>query len=376
MILGKKHREAEDLSAAATSAAAVGRYEEAKALYAQAAQLEEVAFKEIPTDKIRTRSILSVSVASLFYKAQLLKNAERVIFRFLGTERLEAWAERQLRELLLVVTDEKLLAEELKQRYSGENITVHLRGGEIGSGTGPLDLILEKTAGFRSLLYRFAEWIGEYPLRTSGDPPKELQDLIQARATEPTHGSYKLEILLTEPLQRELFGKERVRPHLVSDVLFNFIGQLMQGERDKIEALVPEPSYRKALLELTNNITPRGRRLQEVGIYRRRDDKIESVYLTEALSEQIKDIIPHKPKLPKEQEAQRRGILRALHLDEHWLELAISGGIREVCDTVPDMLDDVVGPMVNHEVIVRGPARPRRGKNKVLVEDIELVGEM
>ena len=68
-------------------------------------------------------------------------------------------------------------------------------------------------------------------------------------------------------------------------------------------------------------------------------------------------------------------MLRALHLDRNWLELHLPDGKHEKCDTVPDMLDDVVGPMVNREVIVRGPMRIRYGVKRLLVEEIDMTEE-
>ena len=94
----EKHREAEELSVAASKAMAQGRVQDALKLYARAAKLEQVALKAIPADKSRTRSILSVSVASLLYKAQMFEEAEIAIFRSLASQELLPWADLQLRE--------------------------------------------------------------------------------------------------------------------------------------------------------------------------------------------------------------------------------------------------------------------------------------
>lgn len=374
-MFNDKHREAEALSAAAANARAEEQLEEALKLYARAASAEEAALSEVPEEKVRTRSVLSVSVASLLYKAHMLDEAEVRIFRVLGLGSLEEWADRQLRELLQVVSDERILVTTLGRRYSGATITVALRGGEIGSGTGPLDLILEKAASFRNLVYRFAEWIGKYPLRVRGNPPKELIELIQARASEPAPGSYRLEVRLTEPLQMQVFESPRVRPQAVSDAMFDFFARLTEGTPAQLEELVPESDYRRALLQLTKNLTPLGKRLREIGISRRRDDKIQSVYLTDALPRRIREVLPPREMDESEPRDKLRGVLRALHLDKNWLEVTKKDGEPVKCDTVHDMLDDVVGPMVNREVVATGPVRLRRGVRRLLVEEIELAEE-
>ena len=372
--MNDQHTTAQELSALAAALLAQGRGEEAERLFAEAAKHEAAALASVPLDKTRTRSVLSVSVASLLYKGARLEEAERAIFRYLAPGDLDAWAETQLRELLHVVADERLLMTTLARRYSGESITVSLRGGEIGVGTGPLDLILEKASGFRSLLYRMAEWVGRYPLRHHGPPPKELHDLVEARATEPAAGSYSLEIRLTEPIQPHLFGPLRVPPADLSERLFNFLECLTAGTVKDLEESVPDPDYRKALLQLTRNIVHGGKRIREIGIYRKKHDRLQSVYLTDALPPRIREAIPRQMPVTEEH-TSHRGVLRALHLDKNWLTLTLEDGTHITCDTVPEMLDDVVGPMVNMHVLVTGPLRQRRGRDRLLVSEIELVDE-
>lgn len=372
--MNDQHASAQDLSARAASLLAQGRREEAERLFAEAARHEATALAAVPVDKTRTRSILSVSVASLLYKGARLDEAERAMFRYLAPGDLETWADAQLRELLQVVADEHLLEATLARRYSGERITLSLRGGEIGAGTGPLDLILEKASGFRSLLCRVAEWVGKYPLRRHGPPPKELQDLFQARATEPAMGSYRLDIRLTEPIQPDLFEPLKVPPAEVSDRLFDFLECLTEGTQEDLEASVPDRDYRRALLQLTRNIVPSGKRIREIGIYREKPDRVQSVYLNRALPARIRQAIPREGPVT-EKHTTHRGVLRAVHLDENWLGLTLAEGTHITCDTVPEMLDDVVGPMVNKEVVVAGALRQKRGKDRLLVSEIELVDE-
>jgi len=51
-------------------------------------------------------------------------------------------------------------------------------------------------------------------------------------------------------------------------------------------------------------------------------------------------------------EEQITGILRALHLDNDWLEISQdNGGLIRVYET-GDVIDDIVGPMVNQKVTV------------------------
>lgn len=373
-MLNDRHREAETLAAEAERLRTLGQADEALRHCGLAADAEEAALASVPADKLRTRSVLSLSVASLLYKAQRFDEAERRIFFMLGSRTLEQWAEGQLRELLQVVCDERALLASQERRYFGDTIVISLRGGEIGSGTGPLDLILEKAAAFRSFLYRIAEWTGEFPLRVQGGPTKELLGLVQARVSEPAHGSYRLEIRLTESTQMDMFGQSRLQPRAISDAVFGFLECLTAGTSEDLAKLVPDAAYRKALLQLTRNVAPVGNRVSEIGILRRRDERTESICLTDALPPKIQKALPPREE-PSRERHQMAGVLRALHLDKNWLEVTVSAGNHVRCDTVHDMLDDVVGPMVNQEVVVSGRNRTRYGRTRLLVEEIELADQ-
>lgn len=95
-----QHNIAQELSFRAARLLAQGESEEAKRVFAEAAKHELEALAAVPPDKIKTRSVLSVSVASLLYKGGLLNEAELAVFRYLAEGDIDPWAEGRLRELL------------------------------------------------------------------------------------------------------------------------------------------------------------------------------------------------------------------------------------------------------------------------------------
>ena len=60
-------------------------------------------------------------------------------------------------------------------------------------------------------------------------------------------------------------------------------------------------------------------------------------------------------------------VLRAVHLDEDWLEVMVQGQPTRVFD-VGEAVDDLVGPLVNHEVTVQ---IVRTARGRILFRDIE-----
>jgi hypothetical protein len=66
------------------------------------------------------------------------------------------------------------------------------------------------------------------------------------------------------------------------------------------------------------------------------------------------------PSSDEMQQVQLKGILRALHLDQDWIEITVDEGSVRVSN-VGEATDDVIGPMVNHSVVVQA-LKDKKGK--------------
>src|SRR5262245_12915120 len=125
------HQLAQELSATAELARSQGNLEKARALFGEAADLERAGLLALPPGPPRSRAILALSLASLLFKAGLYDRAEAAICGFLGEDRLGGSTREQLRELLQITWEERLLEKEgLADR--GAEIQVALRGGKVG----------------------------------------------------------------------------------------------------------------------------------------------------------------------------------------------------------------------------------------------------
>ena len=71
--------------------------------------------------------------------------------------------------------------------------------------------------------------------------------------------------------------------------------------------------------------------------------------------------------LPSEVEETLKGVLRAVHLDQDWLDVVLADGTSVHVKGLGDSLDDVVGPMVNRPVSVR-TARQREQHRLIDIE--------
>ncbi|MCP3143878.1 hypothetical protein [Pyxidicoccus xibeiensis] len=287
----------------------------------------------------------------------------------------------KLRELLEVVWDERALPAGME--YSSNEIIVSLRGGSVGYGTAPLELALSKSAEIRSLLYRTAEWVRREPLRRGGLPKKEILSAVQARATQAVAGSYRFSIRLVEPAQMELFDKSEIEVENVADALFDVVRKVSDSSPNAAQELrtfVPDDGYRQALIKLVRNIVPSDKSLGEVELTRvhksgtNDDPERESLLLHSGVRETISHVLRQELDAnvnEQSDETEVRGTLRALHLDQKWLAVVKDDGAEQRCVTHQDVLDDVVGPMVNRRVVVRG-RWTGVARRKFLLSDIDL----
>lgn len=373
MTLAQEHESAQGFAAQAELAAQQDQRVEARELYEKAAALERVAFLQVSREKARTRGILAVSFVSMLYKGHLLAEAERELFKLLADDELPEMARRQLRELLEVVWDEKAV-QETGFQYTGNDLLVAMRGGEVGIGSAPLDLMLQKADGFRSLITRVAEWQGEYKFRAHGRAPREITDLLQVRATQARAASYEFTVRFAEPVQPPLFPDEiehKIRPTAVAAATFEVMRLLSGGTEEQIKAYMPEQSYRKAFTQLVRNIVPTKHDAREIEVRRISGTDTERVFLVRDTRARINEML----RVPTEEDSsvtKLRGVLRALHLDQNWIEVLLADGSFQRCETRHDMLDDVVGPMVNRSVIAYGRLKGRRGRpQKFHLDEIE-----
>jgi hypothetical protein len=164
----------------------------------------------------------------------------------------------------------------------------------------------------------------------------------------------------------------------VSNVVVQVLRALERNDSSALEQAVPQADYRLALVRLARNVIPSGSALTEVEVRTAADSPSEAVYLRpaqrRAASEAIKMLGPPRTETEAEQ-GTIEGILRALSLDNTWLEIRTESGSQKV-RIGPNELDDVIGPMVNRRVAARvhfAPAPRRGGRTSVRLIDIELL---
>lgn len=362
------HEESEKLASEAHVSVRRGEREQAKRLFAKAAEAESNALLALDRSKTRTFGITAVSAVSLRYKANHVLEAEKLALQCLASNELPAFATEQIRTLLQTIWAELAMHAAGLSFLPGQ-VLVSVKGGQTIPGGAPLDLIVEKVQTVQALFFRTIEFLKGIPHRKRGAPSLDIQEACRPWLLQTAPGSYQFAVAVQEPRQPDFFKDAGPQ---AEEVAHHFLAILKASSEDpasELPKLVPAKDYRSTFLKLARNLAPTGKNFSQIEV-RSTDDIKGGVSLGPENRKSINQVLrPPQThfEVDAEPEIELRGILRGLHLEKDWLELLIEGQIVHV-DELPEAVDDVIGPMVNRPVKVQ--AR-RTKKDRYRFTDIE-----
>lgn len=355
MSWSEHHSKSERLASEAQAAHKQGDIGKALQYYRLAAKEEEFALTSLDKNKMRTLGITAVSAASLYFKGEEFQKAEKIAHHYLAIDSLPPFAIEQLQSILRAVWNEKTFKEAGIEFIKGE-VLVSVGGGIIVSGGAPLDLIQRKVDEIKNLFFRVIEMSMGLPLRKKGPPSTELQEKFRPWLLQAAPGSYQFAIRVEKPKQPSLFPDGTPAIEEVTQKFFEVVGATSQDPETELPKLVPDREYRESFLKLSRNIAPTGKSFTKVEIKSATDIEAPPIVFMPQSRKLINDVLKSTRK-PLEEgqitEKQLKGVLRALHLDKDWIEINIPQENKTVrIYQADEVIDDIVGPMVNHHVIV------------------------
>lgn len=367
------HSNSEKLAAEAEAARRAGDYRRAEELYRRASVEEALALDDLPPDKQRTRGVTAVSAVALWYKAREYALAERLAHQYLTQDKLSPFAAAQLRDFLQVIWTAQ--AGQAAGIWFCGDILVSIKGGEVMYGGAPLELIIQKIEGIKAVLFRIVEMLLHRPLRKHGGPKLDVQSMFRPWLFQAPAGSYQFAVRVEEPRQRELWERpEKPKIEEVTETFFRVLRASADDPENDLPNVVPNKEYREAFLNLSRNLapSPTAKSFERLEVH----DAIAPDELIASFAvdtRQRLNVALQRSRVgdtTSGNEVVIQGTLRALHLDKDWLEIAKTAddGSRIRVDGATEVLDDVIGPMVNRRVIVRAVKQ----KQKYLYRDIEL----
>ncbi|WP_437786662.1 hypothetical protein [Sorangium sp. So ce1097] len=376
------YHESQQRIAEAEAAQRDGDLAKARTLFLQAAELQRNLIAAVPDDRVRTKSVFGLSVATLLYKADELDESERYACHVLSHSWVESYSAAKLRELVAHIWDERVLRSRKIER-SRRPTSVLFRGGTVGRGIAPAGAIDAHMRTIRSLTNRLADYKNERPLT-----PKSAQhekELYQAFDSQPSVSSYKIDMYLatTGQISFSFDGRQAVSPEEILDSVISFVEVAVVGDTNEVRGLVEDTGYQLALARLTRGLIPDGYDIGEIELRRMSSDGRErSVRVLHAHRLGVNSLIREATaaSLATQRGADNDvvdrdeliGTLRAVDLDRRRIRVEVDGGASTVILLSKDMLlDDVLGPMLNKRVKV---VRQRmRGKRMWHADDVEPV---
>lgn len=343
----ENHKQSQTLVAKAETASRRGELDQAQSLYREAAEFEALALEAVPTDKPRTYDATVVSVVALFFKAHEWDSAQTLAYRYLGSERQpDQYAISRLEDLLASIKYRKADID------TSASVMVSAKGGQIMKGGAPLDLVVSKTKSINSLLYRTAEYIRGIPHRKRGGPVRDISAAYQSWILQKPPGSYQFSLAIAQTGLLDSVGPI-TPPHDIIRRFIEIIQICAESPFDGLRNEIKDDEYASTFLKSTRDLapTPKGK-FSQLDL---RGRSTKAVSLRSENRDIINEAIKERAEITSAggEVAEIYGVLRALHLDRDWIEIAKPEGDGHYrIDGAQEEVDDRIGPMVNHPVVV------------------------
>lgn len=352
----ENHSDSEKFASLADSALKNGNISEAEKMFKQAAESEEKALSFVDLSKKRTLGITAVSTAALYFKGKDFVKAEHIAYNWLARDELPEFAATQLQAILQTIWNERTFRKAGVEFTKG-TVLVSVGGGMIVPGGAPLDLIHRKVDEVKNLFYRTIEMQLNRPFRRRGAPASEIQEQFRPWLFQAEPGSYQFAVRVQKPPQLPLFPDGTPEIEEVTGKFFEILEAAAKKSHEDLLDIVPDKDYRESFLKLTRNLAPTGKSFETLEIKSATD--IESLPITfkpesrKALNKSLRTTKTKSEEDSKLEEKQLLGVLRALHLDKDWIEISIPEETEAIrIYQTGDVIDDIVGPMVNQRVLV------------------------
>lgn len=349
------HRHSEGLAASAEAAKRNGDHKGAERLYVMAAEAEELALRLVPRDKFKTYGVTAVSAVALFYKGQRSEVAEQVAMACLANENLPDFARHQLKSVVQTIWGEQSLKLSGVEFVKGE-VLVSVAGGLVTVGAAPLELVRRKVEEIKNIYYRTVEMLLGLPVRIHGSPPDQVVDNFRPWIIQAAPGSYQFGIRMERPSQLEIFTDSGPQVQEVTDKVLRIIEASSSGNMANFERAIPSPDYREIFLKQMRNLAPTGTAFESLTIRSSiASDIPPAIFSPESrkgLNSRLKARTSPEATFAEDKTEQIEGVLRGLQLNNDWIEITLNDGETVRIFETGDAVDDIIGPMVNHRVLV------------------------
>ena len=355
------HDRAMDLAFLADRSKAAGNPDEAGRLYSQALESELAALRALHDPTPMTFAVMHRSAAWLALECEEIRLAEK-----LASAGLAGDPPAEIADELREVWEQANFHRHLHARgvvLADNEIQMTLSGPGVGLGIAEWKGYRARVDDTLTMLTRITERRAERPFRHRGPPAAAIRNYLSPHVSLPKAASYSVSIRLGhgQLVLPELLDLPEL-PEVIHDFL-TIVENVNDSDEDQLEEIIPDATYRRNALALAKQIAPDGTSIRQVGFAASGVEGPRMVGFTRIR----KDVPPPAiDRLPQEEPVEIHGTL--LFADAR----STSNEIRIVADdgeqkvkVPPEMMDDIVRPLWNSAVSVRGV---RRGSTVTLTE--------
>ena len=244
-----------------------------------------------------------------------------------------------------------------------------LSGKNVGYGMINSDELVGRIGDASTLIGRIVERQRESPFSESG-VRKKTRESFPLLVSEPRAASFAVTLKVGRPTGQLHLP---IEIQVVVDEFLDLMEIVNTADIRALENRIPEPPYLRNFLGLAKKIAPDGERVQQVGFTVERGERPRRVSVTKPAAEiplpslvelTSEDKKPGKP-------VEVRGTLRfadATGSEENVIKIVNDKGRRRSVTVPIGMMNDIVRPMWDSKVIIRG----LRKRRTIVLQDIEL----
>ena len=168
---------------------------------------------------------------------------------------------------------------------------------------------------------------------------------------------------MEKPRQLEIFPNAAPAVENATHTLLRIVEAASAGSIGQLASVIPRDDYRECFIKQTRNLAPTGKTFERLTIRSTSHEDVSPIVLSphsrKALGETLRATTWSTAGEDQLRQEQIVGVLRAVHLDQDWLEVADEKtGEHVKIYQAGDAIDDLVGPMVNHKVVVEVYVHP------------------
>ena len=237
-------------------------------------------------------------------------------------------------------------------------VQLSLVGSAAAGGMTYLSELLVRADSFQKLIYRIAQ--RKLYKTFSSRVPNEVKNGYTAFAAAPTAGSFVIAFKLTHARDQSSFPGMLGAEEVIGEFLD--LIELANGDReDELRSRIPDPNFRQNFVGLGKRLAPDGKRIRQVGFTFVNGKTTRTLAVTTPASRFLSPRIEARGSSRTVVEAS--GVLKyadATGKNNSRIRLdGLDGSSHEVL-VPPGLMDDIVRPMWNSHVTVRGSRRRRQ----------------